>query len=221
MAVEMMNQPSVQYQESIDRKGVSQNLLDEKMIGVNVTSASSSNEDLVAPIAPCRIHDYIIHRAKTNPSAPAVQNYEGQTVTYAELETMAKKIAQGLQIQPKTIVPICMDTSTEFIATIIAVLMSGAAYVTLDPTGAVERNNGIVEDSNASIVVVDQVYAPLFTKSMTLHKILAEQDAATFNPLSDSTAISDPAYLIYTSGITLQSSYGALLIMMIRVHGYA
>ncbi|EEH34836.2 hypothetical protein PAAG_05883 [Paracoccidioides lutzii Pb01] len=47
----------------------------------------------------------------------------------------------------------CMDRSPEFIATILAILRSEAASVTLDPDGSPERNWVIVEDCNADLVV--------------------------------------------------------------------
>lgn len=202
MGIETFTQPLVQYHGSIERKDASQDLLADGIMGGSANSASPTKQNLGCPTAPCRIHDYITYQAKIKPSAPAVHQYDGQEITYAELVTMAKKIGQGLQIQPKTIVPICMDTSPEFVATIIAVLMSGAAYVTLDPAGAVERNNGIVEDSHASVVVVDQVYAPLFTKSVTLQDVVDSTSLQEPKAIAE-PAITDPAYLIYTSGMTL------------------
>lgn len=158
---------------------------------------------LKGPQAPCRVHDFIDHQILIHPKAPAVQFENAEPMTYDQLDLLAIRIANMLDIKPGTIVPICMDISAQFIATILAVLRSGAAYCTLDPSGSQERNNGIVEDCNAGIVVLDQLYAPMFgDRGLAIGLALSGK---TENIPEDravvETAATDAAYLIYTSGM--------------------
>lgn len=159
------------------------------------------------PKAPCRVYDFIRYQVATQPAAPAVQFSTSEFVTYLELSELATKIALAISIQPRTIVPLCMDPSVSFIATILAILNAGAAYVVLDPHGSVERNNGIVNDCNANIVVVDKVYAPIFENSIVLASAIEKISPNGFvslgpcRPFHDSEVrAEDPAYLVYTSG---------------------
>lgn len=137
-----------------------------------------------------------------------MQFHRKPSTSYAELGALAKSIALTLSIHKGSIVPICMDRSVAFVASILAVLRSGAAYVILDPKGPVERNNGIVEECHATIVIADEAYAPLFDRAVV------PGGAAASNPppieeASDGPAefaATDAAYLIYTSGKLLSDS---------------
>ncbi len=152
------------------------------------------------PEAPCRITDFIAYQVQTQPLAPAVQYGANESITYVGLSRLAAEIAVSLSIRRGTIVPICMDTSVNFIATIVATLMCSAAFVVLDSRGSIDRNNAIVDDCNAAIVIVDKLYAPLFENSVVLESALAErsQDTHVFFEDSDASA-KDIAYLVYTS----------------------
>ena len=154
------------------------------------------------PKAPCRVFDFILHQVQTQPNAPAVQFGKSKPITYLELSGLTTRIVSALSIRRGSIVPICMNASVEFVATILAIIQSGAAYTILDPRGSVGRNNIIVEDCKANIVVVDQAYAPLFDKSIVLESAIAKH---SFNGESssienDDVKASDIAYLVYTSG---------------------
>ena len=97
-----------------------------------------------------------------------------------------------------------MDVSVELIATILAILRSGSAYVVLDPSGSAERNNRIVEDTEADFVVVDEKYSSFFTRSVVLRAALSKGLKATGIRGQIEVKPDDPAYLIYTSGMSLK-----------------
>lgn len=171
-------------------------------ISVAKSKATLIRDNLLAtPSAPCRVHDFIDHQILLHPDAPAIQYESEKAISYGELDKLAERVALVLAIKPNTVVPICMDVSVGLVATIVAILRSGAAYCILDPGGSVERNNGIVEDTNAGMVIVDRVYAPLFSKSLSLEDALSKKSIhATAQWDTVETAPSNTAYLIYTSG---------------------
>ena len=171
------------------------------------------------PKPPCRVFDFIDYQIRTNPHARAVQFHRKPSTSYAELGALAKSIALGLSIDKGSIVPICMDRSVAFVASILAVLRSGAAYVILDPKGPVERNNGIVKECHSTIVIADEVYVPLFDRA-------AVPGAAASNPPpsevvsigSAEFAATDAAYLIYTSGKSMGDSLKDGVNLTLRIY---
>lgn len=94
-----------------------------------------------------------------------------------------------------------MDVSVNLIATIVAILRAGAAYLVLDPKGSVERNNGVIEDCNANIAIVDTHYAPSYEKGIILDA--APSKLASYERKQhdiEEASVTDAAYLVYTSG---------------------
>src|ERR1700678_818042 len=108
---------------------------------VNLLSSSSK-----AISAPCLVTDFIRYQVKLNPQAFAVHVEDENPYTYAELWQLVEQIAATAHFAPGNIVPVCMDPTVEFVASLLAIMVSGAAYVVLDPNGSAERNRVIVED---------------------------------------------------------------------------
>jgi acyl-CoA synthetase (AMP-forming)/AMP-acid ligase II len=120
-----------------------------------------------APSAPCVVTEMIRYQAQVNPSADAVQVEHQHPVNYRTLWQLVETLVSSQKFQANTIVPVCMDPSVEFVATVLAILHAGAAYVLIDPESSAERNQLIVADSGAGFVVVHQQYSRLFQRSET------------------------------------------------------
>ena len=165
----------------------------------------------VPPTVPCLITDFFEYQVRVRPDAPAVQFESDAAVTYADLGWLSHRIAHVLSIPRKTIVPVCMDVSVDFIATILAILISGACYVILDPKGPTERNKRIVESCNAGTVVVDEAHASVHPHSVVLKTALSRMvRKSEKGQHSNAFHIADPAYLVYTSGKCPVSCYEEL-----------
>ena len=67
------------------------------------------------------------------PDAMAVQD-GSRTMTYAQLDALADTIAAGFPSHNPAFVGIVMDHNVEMIASILAVLKTGAAYVPAEPS---------------------------------------------------------------------------------------
>lgn len=163
--------------------------------GVTSTSVGSKS-----PSAPCAVTDLIRYQVDTNPHATAVHVENEEPVTYVILWKLILQLIASRVFKPGTIVPVCMDPSVEFVATLLAILEAGAAYIILDPESSAARNRLIVEDSGAGEVVAHPQYASAFTRSITVEKILSI--GSVENPFHKRTpaSSSDLAYIIYTSG---------------------
>ncbi|KAF7181185.1 hypothetical protein CNMCM7691_000314 [Aspergillus felis] len=169
--------------------------------GSEVTSMKVPSFPLLSPPSPpCLVTDYIRYQVESNPDAPAVQCEQEPPYSYAELWHLVEHIAAAGQFRSGRIIPLCMDPSVEFVATVLAILWSGSAYVILDPEGSAERNRIIAADCGTDPVVVHEKYASLFDHAITIESIRSTQ---TYGQLdSPSITPSDLAYLIYTSGST-------------------
>uniref|UniRef100_UPI0030833345 amino acid adenylation domain-containing protein n=1 Tax=Photorhabdus temperata TaxID=574560 RepID=UPI0030833345 len=154
------------------------------------------------------IHQLFEQQVKKTPEAIALV-YEGQTLSYAELNARANRLAHqliALGVVPDQRVVICMSRSPAMVVGLLAVMKAGGAYVPLDPAYPGERLVHILTDSVPAIVLADDAGRAALGK-----KILAALTVLDPNSLPDQTD-SNPqisaltprhlAYVIYTSGST-------------------
>jgi non-ribosomal peptide synthetase component F len=95
------------------------------------------------------IHELFEQQAAAQPDAVAVV-YEGESLTYAELNARANQLAHyliGLGVQPDDRVAICTERNTDLIVGLVAILKAGGAYLPLDPSYPRERLAWMLEDA--------------------------------------------------------------------------
>lgn len=105
------------------------------------------------------LHDRFEAIAATDGDRIAIEFQNANRVSYRELNCRANQLAGYLVekgVGPDTLVPICLPKSAEMIASILAILKAGGAFVPLDPDNPPERNNFIVNDVSARIVLTDE-----------------------------------------------------------------
>src|SRR5207253_10002 len=88
------------------------------------------------PVPPGTLIERIARAASLRPEAVALEG-TGETVTFAELERRASRIAGHLRargLEPGAIVGIVAGRSPEAIAGMLGVLQAGGTYVSLDPS---------------------------------------------------------------------------------------
>lgn len=163
----------------------------------------------------------------SHPDSPAVHVYGSQETSFRELQALSKCIAARISfIKYGDVVPICMEPSVEFVASILAVLRLGGAYVVLDPKVPIKRNLLIIEDTKASIVLVHERYQSLFPSAVPIEPILTDIKDGRVLPYSRSASTSfdgdGPAYLIYTSGMSyVKQALVFVALTLGRVYGEA
>ncbi|OXM68383.1 amino acid adenylation domain-containing protein [Amycolatopsis vastitatis] len=143
------------------------------------------------------------------PDRPAVA-MGTTTLTYAELNTQANRLARRLVahgVGPERLVALAMPRSIEFAVAMLAVHKAGGAYVPIDPDYPEERRQHMLADTAAQCLLClpgqDAAGAPV---------VLSVAPAETGRPepdLDDSDRLapllpSHPAYVIFTSGSTGQ-----------------
>lgn len=103
------------------------------------------------------IHQLFEQQVERSPDAIAIVHGE-QTLTYLELNTVADRLACQLfeaGVHRGDLVAFLLYKSVELVATQLAVLKVGAAYVPIDPKAPVERQAFIAKDSAAVLLVTD------------------------------------------------------------------
>jgi amino acid adenylation domain-containing protein len=170
-------------------------------------------ERVQQPLEQC-IHQAIEAQAERYPEAVAV-TYDGQRLTYAELNRRANQWAHALiarGVGPDVRVGVAVERSLDMIVAILAVLKAGGAYVPLDPGYPDDRLSYMIEDSGIDLLLTQghllaQLPVPTGLACLDLHQ--APEHGIETNPLCLTTPDS-LAYVIYTSGSTGKPK-GALL----------
>ncbi|MFD7998260.1 amino acid adenylation domain-containing protein [Streptomyces mirabilis] len=140
------------------------------------------------------------------PDAPAV-TLDGETVSYAELDARANRLAHALRSRGVTAearVAVQMDRGPGLVAALLAVWKAGGAYVPVDPSYPAERVAVIVRTSGAEVALTSTVYADRFGGTDVL---LVDEDVSALpsSPPVRSAgfdALDRLAYVIFTSGST-------------------
>jgi amino acid adenylation domain-containing protein len=162
------------------------------------------------------IHELFAHQARRTPDAPAVVA-EGKTVTYAQLDRCANRLAHALRargVGPEVRVGVLAERSAELVVALLGVLKAGGAYVPLDPAYPRERLQYMLADCGAGVLLarrsldglageVAGVPAAGAPAVAWLEEAGTEADEEDADAAPESGAGPDNlAYVIYTSGST-------------------
>jgi amino acid adenylation domain-containing protein len=128
-----------------------------------------------------------------------------KSFSYQELQTLSNKIAHDLisrGVKPGEVVGISMTRSLEMVASIIAILKTGASYLPLDPEYPLERLQFMISHSHVEHLLLDKKSASLLKiddsreiifERMNLNNSPSENPKISYSPES-------LCYVIYTSG---------------------
>jgi amino acid adenylation domain-containing protein len=131
-------------------------------------------------------------------------------LTYAQLQSRSAQLAHTMiarGVRPGMLVGVCMPRNADMIVAVYAVLMTGAAYVPLDPNFPAARLAYMVEDSKLVLVISDAARIQVLPQNVP--HVLLDVDAAVIGACSSirpsvNANDNDAAYVLYTSGSTGQ-----------------
>jgi amino acid adenylation domain-containing protein len=152
------------------------------------------------------VHELVLEQALRAPHAPALR-FEGRRVSYGALSAAAGSIAatlRGRGVRRGSIVGVCVERSPELVATVIATLAAGAAYLPLDPGYPHERLGWMARDARVALVVCDEAGAAALAGLEGVALMRVAPLAGDRGPSCPSVPVSpaELAYVIYTSGST-------------------
>ncbi len=135
-------------------------------------------------------------------------HYAGKSLSYLELDKRSDALANyliELGTKRESLIPICLDRSSEMIIGILGVLKAGAAYVPIDPTYPSNRIRYILKDTKAELLLTSSEYMERLG-SLGSAKCIAlnSNDISRREPKGGLPQIKDQdlVYVIYTSGTT-------------------
>ncbi|MFN2136763.1 MAG: non-ribosomal peptide synthetase, partial [Candidatus Promineifilaceae bacterium] len=148
-------------------------------------------------------------QARNTPQAAAVY-FEGQTLTYAELDQRANQVAHFLierGVKPGEIVGLACERSPELIIAMLAILKAGAAYLPLDKEHPHERLNRMLEEAQCRYIVTHkELHLPVSAATRLFNLDNAEVSGAIERQSNEnvqrpaSSSSLQLAYVMFTSG---------------------
>ncbi|MEV5098970.1 non-ribosomal peptide synthase/polyketide synthase, partial [Streptomyces rochei] len=159
--------------------------------------------DTAREVPAATLPELLAARAARTPEHEAVV-YEGTSLTYAELDARAERLARALTARgagPERFVAVAVPRSTELVVALLAVLRSGAAYVPVDPGYPADRIAHILRDAGAMLVLTTRDAEERLPQDGT-PRLLLDDPAAVPETAATAPGPDHPAYVIYTSGST-------------------
>ncbi|RDW83774.1 Non-ribosomal peptide synthetase [Aspergillus mulundensis] len=177
------------------------------------------------------IHHLVQEQVTAHPDSVAICAWDGD-LTYAELNTQATHLSQylrGMNVGAERMVGVCMDKSKLAGVAMLAILQAGGVVVPLGVNHPRTRIEGIVEDTNIEIILVDEQQRDRLSTIPNVQLVVVEKslfDTPTPQPIEPEPSLATPdnaAWVIYTSGSTGKPKGVVLqhraLCSSIRAHG--
>lgn len=159
------------------------------------------------------LHQAFEVQSDRTPNSVAAE-YQGETLSYAELDRRANQLARYLRQLGATVdsrVAVCLKRSLQLPVALLAVLKSGAACMPLDPNYPEERLELMLRDAAPAVLLTDEPSGPKFSsirfassglKILDLRKEWARVSREEGKRVDCEVQATDAAYVIYTSGST-------------------
>ncbi|KAL1922849.1 uncharacterized protein VTP21DRAFT_9225 [Calcarisporiella thermophila] len=180
-------------------------------------SLSSEDSSFIAEIShgkqapllyPC-LHHGFEHNAAIQANTLAVEEPQGRSITYGELDARANGLAHILRDQgvaPGHSVGLVIKRSIEMIVGILAILKAGGAYVPIDAALPKNRIDYMLKDSSCTVIVATQADFLSVHMHENYGVVIIDEFMQSFperrsKPVELSSS-SDNAYVVYTSGTT-------------------
>lgn len=160
------------------------------------------------------VHQLVEQQARLRPNAQAICAWDGD-FTYAELDRAANRLANLLvndyNVKSEDLVHVCFEKSAWFTVAILGINKAGAAWVPLDQAHPIQRQQQIIQQTKAKVVVASPsngamcsaIVAHVIELSPTLDQQLKSlaSDWSSSPPLCDISP-RNAAYVLFTSGST-------------------
>lgn len=145
------------------------------------------------------IYSLFRRQVETQPEALAVLD-EQRRLSFRELDELIETILRKFPKSTPVHVGIVMDHSVEMIASILAVLKSGAAYIPVEPSFPIERIRFIMRETRVDFILTNSRYDELLAEFQVLNiepGLEIEASGASTEPGATPDSL---AYILYTSG---------------------
>ena len=159
------------------------------------------------PVPDELLHTLFEAQVKKRPRQHAVIAH-GQTLTYEELHTRVARIGHLLRengASANTLVAVVMEKGWEQVAAVLGILMSGAAYLPIDPSAPRDRLWHLLRHGEARLALTQNRFHSELEWPEEVLRFPVDSlhfDSAGVSPLETVQKPEDLAYVIFTSGST-------------------
>ena len=167
----------------------------------------SINKTVPEPLDEC-LHHLFEREVESRPSKEAVCAWDGSP-TYTELNELSFRLAIRLRNDGETNgsrVAVCFEKSAWAVVSMMAILNAGRTCVCLDPDWPQERLQGIVQEVNATKILVSQWHLAKCTQinitTLVVKQSLMQEDFVIKTGLDVRVSPRSAAFIIFTSGST-------------------
>ncbi len=152
------------------------------------------------------LHELFEDQVDFTPDAVAVTG-DDRELTYAALDSCANELARRLRdsgVGRETRVAVCAERGIEMLVGLLGTLKAGGAYIPLDPSYPVDRIAFILEDTAASVVLIQKDLEPNLPahNAQVIYLDGVAEAPATAERIATEVTADNLAYVIYTSGST-------------------
>lgn len=154
------------------------------------------------------VHDLVAAWVAEQPDHPAVSDHHGRCLSYRELWSAAGRLACELAdcgVAPGDPVAIAADRSLEMVTAMVGVLRRGAYYVLLDPYSPPARNEMMLTEMGAKVLVEasgETSDQPDWSIQGVPHRIVLPLPGGEDKVPYRRRDAEDTVYVAYTSGST-------------------
>ncbi|KAI8906147.1 hypothetical protein DFJ77DRAFT_478472 [Powellomyces hirtus] len=156
-------------------------------------------------------HHLIEEQAARVPNAVALEFDGGATMTYHKLNSKSNQLARYLisqGVQKEDLVAICIDRSFQMVIAILAIVKAGAAYVPCDSSVPIARNEVVIREAQAEILLTTAEHAPIYGNSSELNIIILDDERFPWEAQDEGNLdicglnMTNAAYVLFSSGTT-------------------
>jgi amino acid adenylation domain-containing protein len=158
------------------------------------------------PVQDQPVHTLVREQALRQPDGIAIIA-PGRTLHYGEVWARARALGRRLRAlgaAPNTLVALVMQKGWEEVVGVLGVMVSGAAYLPLDPTWPSDRLRALLEHGGVRLVLTQSRLAPRIEWPGRVHCVSVDREEPERGETELDTVQGpdDLAYVMYTSGST-------------------
>jgi pyochelin synthetase len=159
------------------------------------------------PVPGGLLHTLFVEQASRRPDSPAVITSE-RTLTYHEVHRLASLLGSRLRsagARPNTLVAVVMEKGWEQVVATLGILISGAAYLPIDPKVPAERLSYLLSHGEVELALTQPWLDESLTWPESVRRMRVQFEPPSGEPVPTLESVQrqkDLAYVIYTSGST-------------------
>ena len=183
-------------------------LREVELVSVGAEPLPGGIDAALSPLPPALVHERFAAHAQMTPDAPALC-FGDEEFSYAQVRDRAAAIAVALRrhpaFRPGAPVGVMMSRTPDLVATLLAVLASGAPYVPLDVGFPPARIAHILDRSRVGLIATDGTVVAVTPDVPSLDVTTVRATHSVEEPVAHGpvdVALTDSAYQIFTSGST-------------------